>query len=115
VVVMATSLRVPAGGEASKVIPGPRPGHYPVKVDGVAAGLLVTGVNPGPYAASSDAGSRRGLAIRAEQHDAEALIEGADDQHLGLEWPDPPRREDHHAHHERALELLAAVVGDLGR
>lgn len=48
VVVMATSLRVPAGGEASKVIPGPRRGHYPVKVDGVAAGLLVTGVNPGP-------------------------------------------------------------------
>jgi len=48
VVVLTTSLQVPASGQVSRLLPGPRAGRYPVKVDGATAGLLVTGVNPGP-------------------------------------------------------------------
>ena len=48
IVVLTTALHVPAGGQASKLIPGPKAGRYPIKLDGVAAGLLITGVNPGP-------------------------------------------------------------------
>ncbi len=41
-------LSVPAGGRTSALIPGPKAGRYPIDLDGNAAGLLITGVNPGP-------------------------------------------------------------------
>jgi hypothetical protein len=51
VVVMTSPVRplsVPAGGQSSVLITGLKAGRYPIKLDGTAAGLLVTGVNPGP-------------------------------------------------------------------
>jgi hypothetical protein len=41
-------LSVPANGRASVLIPGLRTGRYPIELDGTTAGLLVTGVQPGP-------------------------------------------------------------------
>jgi hypothetical protein len=51
VVVMTPSprtLSVPAGGRASVLVGGLKVGRYPIELDGTAAGLLVTGAQPGP-------------------------------------------------------------------
>lgn len=51
VVVMTPSprtLSVSAGGRASVLIGGLKVGRYPIELDGTAAGLLVTGAQPGP-------------------------------------------------------------------
>ncbi len=42
------SLKVPAGGRASILIPGQRKGKYQVEVDSAVRGMLITGVAPGP-------------------------------------------------------------------
>ena len=55
------------------------------------------------------------VAIRPQQDHAPLVVERAEHQHLGDERPDPLRREVDHRDHQRVLELLARVVGDLGR
>jgi hypothetical protein len=42
------ALAVPAGGTVRRRLPGLPRGRYAVLVDGRRAGLLVTGVEPGP-------------------------------------------------------------------
>jgi hypothetical protein len=42
------TLKVPAGGEASKVISGLPKGAYPIVIGGAARGSLVIGSAPGP-------------------------------------------------------------------
>ena len=105
------TLSVPAGGRASVLIGGQRVGHYPIEVDGTAAGRSSS-------AASRAVGtprlrrsaSRRRRRGRAQQHDALVLVERAEHQHLGGERADPARREVDDADDQRALELLARVV-----
>jgi hypothetical protein len=42
------ALTVPAGGRASVLIRGQRAGQYAIRLDGVAAGFLLIGGEPGP-------------------------------------------------------------------
>jgi hypothetical protein len=42
------SLKVPAHGRASVLIPAPRAGQYEIQVDGATRGALVVGAQPGP-------------------------------------------------------------------
>lgn len=42
------SLRVPAHGRASVLIPGLRTGQYVIEVDGATRGALSIGAQPGP-------------------------------------------------------------------
>ena len=42
------TLKVPAGGRASVLITGLRPGTYPLELDGTARGALTIGAQPGP-------------------------------------------------------------------
>jgi hypothetical protein len=41
-------LTVPAGGRASVLVSGLRPGRYALELDGANRGALVVGVGPGP-------------------------------------------------------------------
>lgn len=45
---VARTLHVPAGGRASVLITGLRPGTYALQLDGSTRGSLVIGVQPGP-------------------------------------------------------------------
>src|SRR4051794_38711350 len=65
--------------------------------------------------ASGDARARRGGAIRAEDQHGPVRLDAAEHEDLRPHRADLARREVHDRDDERALELLARVVGDLRR
>src|SRR3954471_22986586 len=62
--------------------------------------------------ALGDPRSRRGGAVRAQDQHRAVLLDRAEHEHLGADRADLARREVHDGDDERALELLARVVGD---
>src|SRR4051795_5017439 len=64
---------------------------------------------------SGDAVAHPDVAVGRQEDDAVLGVERAEDEDLGADRADLPRREVDHADDEAAFELLAGVVGDLGR
>src|SRR5215207_10533826 len=74
-------------------------------------------VNLGEGAGSAlpDPVAERHVLVRAQQDHALLLVQGPEDEHLGRERPDPPRREVDHGDNQAPLELVTGVIGDLRR